>query len=114
MVLQEEERKGGKKGRLLGVITLSDVLRYVIGEAELGESPFPGQETPTAPQEEAAAAVPMDERLGRVEEGVALAQDGEDETPKADGAAATGGEPTDAPAPPVNGDAPEDDTAKDG
>ena len=36
--LQEEERKGGKKGRLLGVITLSDVLRYVIGEAKIGEA----------------------------------------------------------------------------
>lgn len=113
VLLQEEERKGGKKGRLLGVITLSDVLRYVIGEAELGESPFPGQETPTAPQEEAAAAVLMDERLGRVDEGVALAQDGEDETPKAD-EAATGGEPTDASAPPADGGALEDDTTKDG
>ncbi|CCM01939.1 uncharacterized protein FIBRA_04012 [Fibroporia radiculosa] len=29
---EEEERKGGKKGRLLGIITLSDVLRYLIGE----------------------------------------------------------------------------------
>lgn len=34
---QEEEKKGGKKGRLLGVITLSDVLRYVIGEPGIGE-----------------------------------------------------------------------------
>lgn len=34
----EEEKKGGKKGRLLGVITLSDVLRYVIGEVGIGES----------------------------------------------------------------------------
>lgn len=34
----EEERKGGKKGRLLGIITLSDVLRYVIGEVSIGES----------------------------------------------------------------------------
>ena len=31
-LLQEEEKKGGKKGRLLGIITLSDVLRYVVGE----------------------------------------------------------------------------------
>jgi len=36
--LQEEEKKGGKKGRLLGIITLSDVLRYVIGEAGIGEA----------------------------------------------------------------------------
>ncbi|OAX42381.1 CBS-domain-containing protein [Rhizopogon vinicolor AM-OR11-026] len=31
---EEEEKKGGKKGRLLGIITLSDVLRYVIGEVK--------------------------------------------------------------------------------
>jgi len=36
--LQEEEKKGGKKGRLLGVITLSDVLRYIVGKVDLGES----------------------------------------------------------------------------
>jgi 5'-AMP-activated protein kinase regulatory gamma subunit len=35
-LLQEEEKKGGKKGRLLGIITLSDVLRYVIGEVGIG------------------------------------------------------------------------------
>lgn len=34
----EEEKKGGKKGRLLGVITLSDVLRYIIGEPPVGDS----------------------------------------------------------------------------
>lgn len=34
---QEEERKGGKKGRLLGIITLSDVLRYLIGNVAIGE-----------------------------------------------------------------------------
>ncbi|KAF9531978.1 CBS-domain-containing protein [Crepidotus variabilis] len=28
---EEEERNGGKKGRLLGIITLSDILRYIIG-----------------------------------------------------------------------------------
>ena len=36
-ISQEEERKGGKKGRLLGIITLSDVLRYLVGEAAIGE-----------------------------------------------------------------------------
>lgn len=36
--MQEEERRGGKKGRLLGIITLSDVLRYIIGEATIGEA----------------------------------------------------------------------------
>jgi 5'-AMP-activated protein kinase regulatory gamma subunit len=35
--MQEEEKKGGKKGRLLGIITLSDVLRYVIGHVDIGE-----------------------------------------------------------------------------
>lgn len=34
---KEEEKKGGRKGRLLGIITLSDVLRYVIGESGIGE-----------------------------------------------------------------------------
>lgn len=34
---KEEEKRGGRKGRLLGIITLSDVLRYVIGEAGIGE-----------------------------------------------------------------------------
>lgn len=38
IISQEEEKKGGKKGRLLGIITLSDVLRYVIGEVGIGES----------------------------------------------------------------------------
>jgi len=39
--LQEEERKGGKKGRLLGIITLSDVLRYVVGPVNIQESVEP-------------------------------------------------------------------------
>jgi 5'-AMP-activated protein kinase regulatory gamma subunit len=39
--LQEEERKGGKKGRLLGIITLSDVLRYVVGPVNIQESAEP-------------------------------------------------------------------------
>lgn len=34
----EGEVEGGRKGRLLGIITLSDVLRYVIGETDLGVS----------------------------------------------------------------------------
>ncbi|KAF8560408.1 CBS-domain-containing protein [Imleria badia] len=33
------EGEGGKKGRLLGIITLSDVLRYVIGEVGIGLGP---------------------------------------------------------------------------
>lgn len=49
--LQEEERKGGKKGRLLGIITLSDVLRYVVGPVDIQESVEPEEppnERPTA------------------------------------------------------------------
>ncbi|KAK2461871.1 hypothetical protein APHAL10511_006334 [Amanita phalloides] len=38
---EEEEKRGGKKGRLLGVITLSDVLRYVIGDLGIGEGTEP-------------------------------------------------------------------------
>ncbi|KAF8507092.1 CBS-domain-containing protein [Russula emetica] len=38
---EEEERKGGKKGRLLGIITLSDVLRYVVGPVNIQESVEP-------------------------------------------------------------------------
>ncbi|KAF8508512.1 hypothetical protein JB92DRAFT_3083905 [Gautieria morchelliformis] len=33
----EGEVEGGRKGRLVGIITLSDVLRYVIGETGLGD-----------------------------------------------------------------------------
>jgi len=35
---EEEEKRGGKKGRLLGIITLSDVLRYTIGEPGISEA----------------------------------------------------------------------------
>jgi CBS domain-containing protein len=49
-LIQEEEKKGGKKGRLLGIITLSDVLKYVIGEVGIGEGIEPDEETsPTTP-----------------------------------------------------------------
>ncbi|PPR06896.1 hypothetical protein CVT24_011586 [Panaeolus cyanescens] len=41
---EEEERRGGKKGRLLGIITLSDVLQYVIGAASIGEGIEPPEE----------------------------------------------------------------------
>ena len=33
---QAEEKLGGKKGRLLGIITLSDVLRYMVGATNIG------------------------------------------------------------------------------
>jgi len=35
---EAEERQGGRRGRLLGIITLSDVLRYVIGDVAIGEA----------------------------------------------------------------------------
>lgn len=44
--LQEEEKRGGKKGRLLGIITLSDVLRYTIGEPGIGEGIEKDEELP--------------------------------------------------------------------
>ena len=50
-LLQEEERKGGKKGRLLGVITLSDVLRYVIGNSDIGEGVEPEEESKSLQKE---------------------------------------------------------------
>ncbi|CAK5280247.1 unnamed protein product [Mycena citricolor] len=34
---EEEEKQGGKKGRLLGIITLSDVLRYIVGHGDLND-----------------------------------------------------------------------------
>ena len=52
--LQEEERKGGKKGRLLGIITLSDVLRYVVGPVDIQESVEP-EEPPNGPGTTSAA-----------------------------------------------------------
>ena len=61
-IFQEEEKKGGKKGRLLGVITLSDVLRYLIGEANIGNNtdhprpvPTPTTEDDRSPQPETIA-----------------------------------------------------------
>ncbi|KAI6007363.1 hypothetical protein EDD15DRAFT_2210735 [Pisolithus albus] len=42
---EEEEKRGGKKGRLLGVITLSDVLRYLIGNVAIGEVTEPTEES---------------------------------------------------------------------
>ncbi len=53
--LQEEERKGGKKGRLLGIITLSDVLRYVIGPVNIQEAVEP-EEPPNGRPTAASAA----------------------------------------------------------
>jgi CBS domain-containing protein len=55
--LQEEERKGGKKGRLLGIITLSDVLRYVIGPVNIQESAEP-EEPPIGRPMTASASMP--------------------------------------------------------
>jgi CBS-domain-containing membrane protein len=46
---EEEEKMGGKKGRLLGIITLSDVLRYVIGQVAIGEDVEPTEVTTCPP-----------------------------------------------------------------
>jgi 5'-AMP-activated protein kinase regulatory gamma subunit len=54
---EEEERKGGKKGRLLGIITLSDVLRYVIGPVNIQESAEP-EEPPIGRPMTASASMP--------------------------------------------------------
>lgn len=59
---QEEERQGGKKGRLLGIITLSDVLRYVIGEVGIGEGVEPSEvPTPTPAPTPASVSTPTRE-----------------------------------------------------
>ncbi|KAF5356080.1 hypothetical protein D9756_003810 [Leucocoprinus leucothites] len=44
---EEEEKRGGKKGRLLGIITLSDVLRYIVGHVDVSE-PRPKPPTTSA------------------------------------------------------------------
>ncbi|KAI0318965.1 hypothetical protein OF83DRAFT_1112762 [Amylostereum chailletii] len=65
----EEERKGGVKGRLLGIVTLSDVLRYVIGAAKASVEPAEerlmsnGASTPIVPEQEAAPDPPAEEPL---------------------------------------------------
>jgi 5'-AMP-activated protein kinase regulatory gamma subunit len=41
---EEDERRGGRKGRLLGVITLTDVLRYIVGNPPPQEQPEPPEE----------------------------------------------------------------------
>ena len=58
--MQEEERRGGKKGRLLGIITLSDVLRYLVGDVYIGGE-MPAESTtpiPDPPQAPAPAPAP--------------------------------------------------------
>ena len=40
----EDEKRGGRKGRLLGIITLTDVLRYIVGNAPLQEQTEPPEE----------------------------------------------------------------------
>ncbi|KAI1797825.1 CBS-domain-containing protein [Ganoderma leucocontextum] len=59
---EEEERRGGKKGRLSGIITLSDVLRYLVGDVIIGEAhhdppPVP-PETPATPDTAHSAPAP--------------------------------------------------------
>ncbi|KAG5220811.1 AMP-activated serine/threonine-protein kinase regulatory [Salix suchowensis] len=52
----EEEKRGGKKGRLLGIITLSDVLRYVIGAVAIGDAIEQEEEPPQKPNTPAPAS----------------------------------------------------------
>ena len=50
-----DERRGGRKGRLLGIITLTDVLRYIVGNATLQEQMEPPEEkshSQSQPQEQ--------------------------------------------------------------
>jgi 5'-AMP-activated protein kinase, regulatory gamma subunit len=50
----EDEKRGGRKGRLLGIITLTDVLRYIVGNAPLQEQTEPPEDKlqhPPQPQE---------------------------------------------------------------
>ena len=52
---EEDEKRGGRKGRLLGIITLTDVLRYIVGNTPLQEQAEPPQDKlnhPPQPQEE--------------------------------------------------------------
>jgi len=49
---EEDERRGGRKGRLLGIITLTDVLRYIVGNAPLEEQSEPPEERPQSRSEE--------------------------------------------------------------
>ena len=61
----EEEKRGGRKGRLLGIISLADVLQYITGEKSVNKGervpPAPTPEPPapeSPPVEEPAAAEP--------------------------------------------------------
>jgi hypothetical protein len=98
--LQEEERRGGKKGRLLGIITLSDVLRCLIGEANLGS------EAPT--RADSVSSVP-DDRLAPVKELLTANSRTESaEVEKTDAAAHEEAPATDAGEGPVDNQAKED------
>ena len=51
---EDDEKRGGRKGRLLGIITLTDVLRYIVGNAPLQEQTEPPEDKlqhPSQPQE---------------------------------------------------------------
>lgn len=48
---EEDEKRGGRKGRLLGIITLTDVLRYIVGNAPLQEQTEPPEEKPQPPSQ---------------------------------------------------------------
>ncbi|KAJ3800818.1 CBS-domain-containing protein [Lentinula aff. detonsa] len=58
---EEEEKKGGRKGRLLGIITLSDVLRYIMGAGTITETQEPRQtQMPSA----SSATIPSPSAFG--------------------------------------------------
>jgi len=55
---EEEERKGGKKGRLLGIITLSDVLRYIMGAGTVNNESHESKPSQSQVQAESIQAPP--------------------------------------------------------
>ena len=59
---EDDEKRGGRKGRLLGIITLTDVLRYIVGNAPLQEQTEPPEDKlqhPSQPQEPQADQTPQ-------------------------------------------------------
>lgn len=58
---EEDERRGGRKGRLLGIITLTDVLRYIVGNGTLQEQAEPPEEKPQSRHQEEQSQQPQPE-----------------------------------------------------
>lgn len=70
---EEDERRGGRKGRLLGIITLTDVLRYIVGDGPLQEREEPPEEKhqPQPQQRETPQQQPQPESVRPQEPGTA-------------------------------------------